>query len=178
MNYDNDNDDDNEPINNSHCNWITKSMPRTRQIHKSTNSKFDNPKFVIQLRVFKLAKSWPTLNLLISIMGRTMGALGNLTFVLCIIIFIFAVMGMQLFGKNYHGKSSTRCCAAFQQLFFSVYLFIDVHTVIVWFPFWFPFLWILFISCGRLSIIPSLNFILCIYDTVTCYICVYMSIQF
>lgn len=54
-----------------------------------------------QLRVFKLAKSWPTLNLLISIMGRTVGALGNLTFVLCIIIFIFAVMGMQLFGKNY-----------------------------------------------------------------------------
>lgn len=63
-------------------------------------SKFSNQK----LRVFKLAKSWPTLNLLISIMGRTMGALGNLTFVLCIIIFIFAVMGMQLFGKNYHGK--------------------------------------------------------------------------
>lgn len=61
-----------------------------------------------QLRVFKLAKSWPTLNLLISIMGRTMGALGNLTFVLCIIIFIFAVMGMQLFGKNYWGKSAAR----------------------------------------------------------------------
>lgn len=55
--------------------------------------------------MFKLAKSWPTLNLLISIMGRTMGALGNLTFVLCIIIFIFAVMGMQLFGKNYTGIS-------------------------------------------------------------------------
>ncbi|UYV78407.1 para [Cordylochernes scorpioides] len=53
------------------------------------------------LRVFKLAKSWPTLNLLISIMGKTMGALGNLTFVLGIIIFIFAVMGMQLFGKDY-----------------------------------------------------------------------------
>ena len=53
--------------------------------------------------MFKLAKSWPTLNLLISIMGKTVGALGNLTFVLCIIIFIFAVMGMQLFGKNYTG---------------------------------------------------------------------------
>ncbi|KAH9426448.1 hypothetical protein DERP_011017, partial [Dermatophagoides pteronyssinus] len=53
------------------------------------------------LRVFKLAKSWPTLNLLISIMGKTVGDLGNLTFVLGIIIFIFAVMGMQLFGKNY-----------------------------------------------------------------------------
>ena len=61
-----------------------------------------------QLRVFKLAKSWPTLNLLISIMGKTVGALGNLTFVLCIIIFIFAVMGMQLFGKNYVGKFV--CC--------------------------------------------------------------------
>ncbi|XP_022243584.1 sodium channel protein para-like [Limulus polyphemus] len=56
------------------------------------------------LRVFKLAKSWPTLNLLISIMGKTVGALGNLTFVLGIIIFIFAVMGMQLFGKNYDIK--------------------------------------------------------------------------
>ena len=58
-----------------------------------------------QLRVFKLAKSWPTQNLLISIMGKTVGALGNLTFVLCIIIFIFAVMGMQLFGKSYVGKN-------------------------------------------------------------------------
>lgn len=54
-----------------------------------------------QLRVFKLAKSWPTLNLLIGIIGRTMGALGNLCFVLAIIIFIFAVMGMQVFGANY-----------------------------------------------------------------------------
>ncbi|ESO12722.1 hypothetical protein HELRODRAFT_124932, partial [Helobdella robusta] len=53
------------------------------------------------LRVFKLAKSWPTLNLLIGIIGRTMGALGNLCFVLLIIVFIFAVMGMQLFGPNY-----------------------------------------------------------------------------
>lgn len=41
-------------------------------------------------------------------MGRTMGALGNLTFVLCIIIFIFAVMGMQLFGKNYTGNIRIR----------------------------------------------------------------------
>ncbi|RWS27821.1 sodium channel protein para-like protein [Leptotrombidium deliense] len=53
------------------------------------------------LRVFKLAKSWPTLNLLISIMGKTVGDLGNLTFVLAIIIFIFAVMGMQLFSSSY-----------------------------------------------------------------------------
>ena len=34
-------------------------------------------------------------------MANTIGALSNLTFVLCIIIFIFAVMGMQLFGQFY-----------------------------------------------------------------------------
>ena len=56
---------------------------------------------VLQLRVFKLAKSWPTLNLLIGIIGRTMGALGNLCFILAIIVFIFAVMGKELFGINY-----------------------------------------------------------------------------
>ncbi|CAF4186803.1 unnamed protein product, partial [Rotaria sp. Silwood2] len=56
------------------------------------------------LRVFKLAKSWPTLNRLMSIIGKTIGALGNLTLVLVIIIFIFAVMGMQLFGPNYATK--------------------------------------------------------------------------
>ncbi|NXF73026.1 SCN5A protein, partial [Sclerurus mexicanus] len=53
------------------------------------------------LRVFKLAKSWPTLNTLIKIIGNSVGALGNLTLVLAIIVFIFAVVGMQLFGKSY-----------------------------------------------------------------------------
>lgn len=80
-----------------------------RLVSYSLNNRFtqtacNKNNILFQLRVFKLAKSWPTLNLLISIMGKTMGALGNLTFVLCIIIFIFAVMGMQLFGKNYTGK--------------------------------------------------------------------------
>ncbi|KAM9332676.1 sodium channel protein type 2 subunit alpha-like [Pholidichthys leucotaenia] len=53
------------------------------------------------LRVFKLARSWPTLNTLIKIIGNSIGALGNLTLVLAIIVFIFAVVGMQLFGKSY-----------------------------------------------------------------------------
>lgn len=66
-----------------------------------TKLTFSTLSILFQLRVFKLAKSWPTLNLLISIMGKAVGDLGNLTFVLAIIIFIFAVMGMQLFGKDY-----------------------------------------------------------------------------
>ncbi|NXG58449.1 SCN5A protein, partial [Hemiprocne comata] len=53
------------------------------------------------LRVFKLAKSWPTLNTLIKIIGNSLGALSNLTLVLAIIVFIFAIVGMQLFGKHY-----------------------------------------------------------------------------
>ncbi|XP_046700974.1 sodium channel, voltage-gated, type I-like, alpha isoform X3 [Silurus meridionalis] len=64
------------------------------------------------LRVFKLAKSWPTLNMLIKIIHNSVGALSNLTLVLAIIVFIFAVVGMQLFGKNYTThkcKISTDC---------------------------------------------------------------------
>ncbi|KAH0626962.1 hypothetical protein JD844_002291 [Phrynosoma platyrhinos] len=64
------------------------------------------------MRVFKLAKSWPTLNMLIKIIGNSVGALGNLTLVLAIIVFIFAVVGMQLFGKSYIEcvcKISTDC---------------------------------------------------------------------
>lgn len=35
------------------------------------------------------------------IVAKSLGALGNLTVVLCIIIFIFAVMGTQLFAVKY-----------------------------------------------------------------------------
>ncbi|XP_012501388.1 PREDICTED: sodium channel protein type 10 subunit alpha isoform X3 [Propithecus coquereli] len=53
------------------------------------------------LRVFKLAKSWPTLNTLIKIIGNSVGALGNLTIILAIIVFVFALVGKQLLGENY-----------------------------------------------------------------------------
>ncbi|XP_062862733.1 sodium channel, voltage-gated, type I-like, alpha isoform X7 [Trichomycterus rosablanca] len=58
------------------------------------------------LRVFKLAKSWPTLNMLIKIIHNSVGALSNLTLVLAIIVFIFAVVGMQLFGNLYSNNKS------------------------------------------------------------------------
>ena len=53
------------------------------------------------LRILKLAKSWPTLNKLIRIIGRSLGNLGHLSFVLFIVLFIFAVIGMQLFRSDY-----------------------------------------------------------------------------
>uniref|UniRef100_H2ZFQ9 Sodium channel protein n=1 Tax=Ciona savignyi TaxID=51511 RepID=H2ZFQ9_CIOSA len=54
------------------------------------------------MRVFKLAKSWPTLNMLIKIIGNSMGSLGNLVLILFILLFIFAVVGMQLFREKYN----------------------------------------------------------------------------
>lgn len=57
--------------------------------------------FSFQLRVLKLAQSWTTMKVLLSIIISTIGALGNLTFVLVIVIYIFAVIGMQLFSKSY-----------------------------------------------------------------------------
>lgn len=57
--------------------------------------------FVLQLRVLKLAQSWTTMKVLLSIIISTIGALGNLTLVLVIVIYIFAVIGMQLFSQDY-----------------------------------------------------------------------------
>ncbi|XP_045411602.1 sodium channel protein type 11 subunit alpha [Lemur catta] len=62
------------------------------------------------LRVFKLAKSWPTLNTLIKIIGHSIGALGNLTVVLAIVVFIFSVVGMQLFGSKFKSIKSKKFC--------------------------------------------------------------------
>eukprot|EP00795_Rhopilema_esculentum_P002961 gene2961-1213_t len=53
------------------------------------------------LRVLKLAQSWKTMGQLLSTIGNSIGALGNITVILCIIIYIFAVVGMQLFGSKY-----------------------------------------------------------------------------
>lgn len=41
------------------------------------------------------------MKVLLSIIISTIGALGNLTLILVIVIYIFAVIGMQLFSKDY-----------------------------------------------------------------------------
>ena len=50
------------------------------------------------MRVFKLAQSWKTMRVLLSIIVSTLGSLANLTAILGIIMFIFAAMGKQLFS--------------------------------------------------------------------------------
>ncbi|XP_068861825.1 sodium channel protein type 5 subunit alpha-like [Aphelocoma coerulescens] len=56
------------------------------------------------LRIFKLAKSWPALNTLMKIILNSFGALSNLTLVLAITVFIFAIVGMQILGTDYDTK--------------------------------------------------------------------------
>ena len=53
------------------------------------------------MRVFRLAQTWPTMKRILAIMISSLGALANLTLVLGIIIYIFAIIGMQLFSDAY-----------------------------------------------------------------------------
>ena len=55
-----------------------------------------NYNLALQMRVLKLAQSWTTMKVLLSIIISTLGALGNLTFILLIVIYIFAILGMQV----------------------------------------------------------------------------------
>lgn len=57
--------------------------------------------FFLQVRILKLAKSWSTMSRLLATIGQSLGALANLSVILAIIIYIFAVVGMQLFGSSY-----------------------------------------------------------------------------
>ncbi|PVD19442.1 hypothetical protein C0Q70_19931 [Pomacea canaliculata] len=53
------------------------------------------------LRVVKLAQAWPTMRMLLTIIINTLGALANLTVIIGIVIYIFAVIGLQLFRGEY-----------------------------------------------------------------------------
>ncbi|XP_061330268.1 sodium channel protein type 5 subunit alpha-like isoform X2 [Pezoporus flaviventris] len=65
----------------------------------------ENLSYFRLLRIFKLAKFWPALNTLMKIILNSVGALGNLTLVLIVTIFIFAVVGKQVLGPYYEKYS-------------------------------------------------------------------------
>ncbi|KAM9287884.1 sodium channel protein type 5 subunit alpha-like [Cariama cristata] len=64
----------------------------------------ENLSYFRLLRILKLAKSWPALNTLMKIILNSVGALGNLTLVLIITVFIFAVVGKQVLGNYYESN--------------------------------------------------------------------------
>jgi len=53
------------------------------------------------MRILKLAKQWPTLNKLLTMIGTTVGKLWHLTIVFILVMFIFALIGMQLLRTSY-----------------------------------------------------------------------------
>lgn len=59
------------------------------------------------MRIVKLAQSWGTMKTLLAIIFQTLGALGNLTAILVLIIIIFAVLGNQLLGVHYEQFTNT-----------------------------------------------------------------------
>ncbi|TNN27023.1 Sodium channel protein type 4 subunit alpha B [Liparis tanakae] len=60
-----------------------------------------NVSWFIVMRVFRLARWWPSLHMFLKLVWTSVRALRNLTFVLLITVFIFSLVGMQLFQKDY-----------------------------------------------------------------------------
>lgn len=56
------------------------------------------------LRVLKLAQSWKTMGDLLNTIGSSVGPVGNITVILAIIVYMFAVVGMQLFQSYYKAE--------------------------------------------------------------------------
>ncbi|KAM6941292.1 sodium channel protein type 4 subunit alpha B-like isoform 2-T2 [Lycodopsis pacificus] len=62
---------------------------------------FDSLRWLLVMRVFRLARWWPSFHNLIKIIGTSLRALRNPTLLLLIVVFIFSVVGMQLFQQDY-----------------------------------------------------------------------------
>ncbi|XP_041651267.1 sodium channel protein type 4 subunit alpha A-like isoform X2 [Cheilinus undulatus] len=56
---------------------------------------------VILLRVFRLARWWPSFLLLLKLVSLTLKKLLNLVLVLVIVVYLFSLVGMQLFHRDY-----------------------------------------------------------------------------
>ncbi|KAK7496846.1 hypothetical protein BaRGS_00011826, partial [Batillaria attramentaria] len=57
------------------------------------------------LRVLKLAQVWPAMNTLLTIISHALGAVGNLTVILGVILYTFAIIGLQLFHSRYNSAT-------------------------------------------------------------------------
>jgi hypothetical protein len=60
------------------------------------------------MRVFKLAKSWQQLNYFLATMASTINKIASFTVLLCLFIFMFVILGMELFANvlrfNYNNE--------------------------------------------------------------------------
>ena len=84
---------------------FSKSLPGTSQgrvtvlqLTPHLNTKKNYP---LQVRVLCLAKSWKTMERLMKAIARSVGPVGNITLILSVVIYIFAVLGIKVFGEAY-----------------------------------------------------------------------------
>ena len=54
-----------------------------------------------QIRIFKLAKTWKTMRKILLIIGHSVAALSYLSLVLFIVIYVLALIGLDLFSTSY-----------------------------------------------------------------------------
>lgn len=55
----------------------------------------------VQLRVLRIAKVWPAMNSFLLIIADSFSGLGNLIIIFIIVLYMFAVIGFQLFQEEY-----------------------------------------------------------------------------
>ncbi|XP_068452613.1 sodium channel protein type 4 subunit alpha B-like isoform X2 [Clinocottus analis] len=58
-------------------------------------------RWFLVMRVFRLARWWPSFHMFMKLIWTSVSALRNLTLVLLIMVFLFSVVGMQLFQQDY-----------------------------------------------------------------------------
>eukprot|EP01048_Picozoa_sp_COSAG05_P003861 COSAG05_NODE_189_length_14633_cov_44.869134_4_plen_1996_part_00 len=61
------------------------------------------------IRVFKLARSWATLRKVLTVVNNTLPTLMPLSIILCLFMFIYSLLGMQLFGGYFFFPGRTEC---------------------------------------------------------------------
>lgn len=59
-------------------------------------------------RVFRMFKQWKSLNTLFNTLVMTLPALGNIALLLALLFFIYAILGMQVFGRVAYGEALNR----------------------------------------------------------------------
>ena len=59
-------------------------------------------------RVFRMVKKWKSLNTLFQTLVMTIPALGNISLLLALLFFIYAILGTQVFGRLAYGEALNR----------------------------------------------------------------------
>ena len=69
---------------------------------EETSSGFSALRALRLFRIFKMAKNWRSLHALLHTMYETLREVGNFTLLLVLVIYIYALIGMQLFANRMH----------------------------------------------------------------------------